>query len=462
MRRRWWLGGHEVEINPSQLGYDKKATAQPIVTANGVVSNPNRFYDRQLNFQLNILDQPTRIERPTMAKFPSGKYTAITEDAFFSQYYLLNTIGNSIDVYSRSGAVIKAFGIKQANVAFGKAVFTTTGNNGGSITDGNTDTYWDMLGNNGGDAVVDLGSLVTINSISFTTKMYTADIQVDISSDGTNYSTAFSLTSFSGGEKEQTISPSATRYIRLRVSNLTGNGGDSMFVSELSAKFIPVGNASGVAYMNGEVAWFYPNQGGGAAVVITDENGFENRKYYYANDANLKDVNHITYSSNDNSLYCMNKYGKIIAISLTDGSAIVKKQFTDYDTNANGSMAIYRSVHLYGDFIGVVKNSTVEYYTLSGYSIFHRIELPTNIVALTTDGMTRTFHMISNTKLQSLNMNLSIIELEQVKSVLGTGFFTLTDDSNIPKRVALTDMSVRRVREMSELRYEVSVNGIEQ
>lgn len=339
MKRRWWIGDYEVKINPKQSDSSMRATIQPIVMANGTVSSPNLFFEKEVNLTLDVVDQPTSIIRPYLKTFGNGYYTAITEDSFFNQFYLLR-LGNAVDVTDANGVTIKSF------------------------------------------------------PLAFT---------------------------------DPPIYDSAT----------------------------------GIAYLSGEIAWYFPRQAGTSVIVITDENGNQLRKYSY-NTTDMLDVLHICYNKGDGFIYTLNRYGIISRIDPTNGSATMLVQFADYNANRAADKSAYTGIHIYGNYIGILHSNMIEYYTLGGYyDLFHKIECPTGLTAITATDYSRTAHAITSSRFFALNLNLAVIDLEKLKVHLGVGFVTLRDENNTSKQVAITEMSVRRVRERAEVRYEVSINGTE-
>jgi hypothetical protein len=113
--------------------------------------------------------------------------------------------------------------IPGTNIALGRAAtassYQPTGTNGPQLpsyaTDGNYNTRWASEWLDTAWIQVDLGSVTTFNRVLLAWEAaYATSYQVQISSDGTNWTTVYSTTSGNGGFDDLAVSGTA-RYVRM-------------------------------------------------------------------------------------------------------------------------------------------------------------------------------------------------------------------------------------------------------
>lgn len=102
---RWKLGNYEMTINPSQNTFTANAQNQSVGTVNGTVSNPNLFYTKQIQFQIDIYEDRTSVDSVPTLSFASGTYLSVAEDRLLEQLFMLNKSGK-IDVYRKDATIV--------------------------------------------------------------------------------------------------------------------------------------------------------------------------------------------------------------------------------------------------------------------------------------------------------------------------------------------------------------------
>lgn len=118
-KRRWKLGSYELAYNPKSYGGEKSSTGEINITANGIVSSNNLYYQDDLQFVFDIYEKPTKI-LPSIKTYASNFYSSISEDENTANLTILRSGTNLYDVINKSGTTL--FSAKSVNLDAGAIV----------------------------------------------------------------------------------------------------------------------------------------------------------------------------------------------------------------------------------------------------------------------------------------------------------------------------------------------------
>jgi hypothetical protein len=111
VKKRWMFGGYELKINPKTFNPSYSQTSSGEVTANGIISTNNDFYDKQLDFSFDIYGAPTNFSTDAMVSFSNGLYVSITDNILNDEIFCLKS-NNVVDVISTlSGSISRSISL---------------------------------------------------------------------------------------------------------------------------------------------------------------------------------------------------------------------------------------------------------------------------------------------------------------------------------------------------------------
>jgi hypothetical protein len=99
--QRWKLGSYQLKYNPKADSRSKRATEGEQVSVTGLVSNPNLYYDNNINFAIDLYDKPTYYEASYLSTFTANKYAAMTEKKVSGSLYCLRL--GAVDIIYKDG-----------------------------------------------------------------------------------------------------------------------------------------------------------------------------------------------------------------------------------------------------------------------------------------------------------------------------------------------------------------------
>lgn len=332
MKRRWKFGVYDLKYNPKSLSGGKTATGDILMTANGLVSSNNQYYEEELQFTFDIYEKPTNF-LSAIKTYSNSYYTSVTEDDFTANLTVLRKGTNLCDVFTKAGTT----------VALGKSLNL----DGGSI----------------------VSSIVRINS-----------------------------------------------------SNI--------------ACMFPTGN-----------------------LIICADNGVQIGKYTYT-DQDIKDTISMTWDGNT-YIYLLNKFGRIFKVNRSNGSVSTECTFADFGTNKSNAKPSYTGIHLTNNgYIGVVNGNRILYFNMQ-YDVIHSISLPIDSVSSISYGQySGSYYITTDSLLRGFLPNMSPIEVDKIKKQLSTGKITIVDENNISNSLFVKKMSIDRIRNLQDSRYEIAISGL--
>lgn len=134
---------------------------------------------------------------------------------------------------------------ESANVALGKTAIASTnmgGNTANNVTDGSAETRWESEHSDNQWIYVDLGKVYDIDGVKLTWETAAGkDYTIDVSVDGTNWSTVDQKVNGNGGTDQFDFNTVNARYVRMNGTTRTTGYGFSIFEFEVYGK-----EASGV------------------------------------------------------------------------------------------------------------------------------------------------------------------------------------------------------------------------
>ena len=212
-------------ISNMSLGSTSVATNAQL-TVNVSVSDPNGDplrYNLMLNSK--YIDSSTGLQYANFTQTGPGTFsvTPPNKPGVWKVYiYVYDGQGN-VGVQSLSFKVVPPT-VNGTNVALGKTTTASsyqTDSTGGcpcpasNATDGNLSTRWASAWSDPQWVEVDLGQVTTINHIQLVWESaYAVSYQIQVSNDGTNWTTIYSTTTGSGGVDDFSVSGSG-RYVRM-------------------------------------------------------------------------------------------------------------------------------------------------------------------------------------------------------------------------------------------------------
>jgi hypothetical protein len=109
MAQRWKLGSYIVEYNPHLDTRGMRAMEDMVTTANGTVSNPNLFFDENIQFAINLYDKPTYVDSTATKTSTNNLYLSITEKISTNELFALRTGGYVDKINKTNGSVSSSF-----------------------------------------------------------------------------------------------------------------------------------------------------------------------------------------------------------------------------------------------------------------------------------------------------------------------------------------------------------------
>lgn len=225
---------------------------------------------------------------------------------------------------------------------------------------------------------------------------------------------------------------------------------------------LPTGNPISMAHMDSEVAFLY-RDATSSTVLITDENGSALRKYIYNN--TLGDISYLDSIGFDynKTLYATNPYGKIYSIDKTNGDQAFLVQFGDFSTNQSGGVKKYKSIHVLEkqgrQFIGLVTNGDIIYLN-SEYEVSCKAQTGlTNVAHVSFSNYVDKYLVLMSNGLREMTTNTCRLDIDIIKKIISSGMVTVYNELNLAHIMTITGMRVSRKKNMSEARYEISLEG---
>jgi hypothetical protein len=327
-KKRWTLGNYELKYNPKSRNVDSKAVASVNITANGLSTISNPYYEKTMDFTIDVYAKPSYFERQPFINNFTGNALAVSERKMSGETFCL--IANHIEVYDLHGIYLRQFNVNTVS---------------------------------GGTAV-------------------------------------------------------------------------AMSVSD------------------NHVYVYYNNQ----TLVAQDENNVQYAKYTYS-DNDLLDVISIA-SLSANSIYALNKFGKIFLLSENNSENTMIYQFSDFAANKTANKSMYGAIHIVNGYIGVMKDNYKLLYFNQLFEGIHGVELDRRITKSISYGeFTRKMRFLVGSSLQGVYPDLCGIDIDMIKNQLATGAVRISDDSNISRYLAVTSSQVKRIRNKQDTRYEVTISG---
>jgi hypothetical protein len=212
-----------------------------------------------------------------------------------------------------------------------------------------------------------------------------------------------------------------------------------------------------IAIDSSRLVAIYPN----GDLTTFDENGIQISKYTYS-DNDYRTSNSITWDG-DRYYYVLCKYGKIMTIDKTNGTLSDFYTFDDYfDNSTFGSNAPYRGIH-FADFsktlLGVMKDNLIMYFDTS-MNVVTGINIDDRYIAsVSSEGIFYNSIALTYTEVLGFTPNLSGAEVQNIKNIASAGAFVITDENNVTRTMFPSSLSVNRLRNKKDSRYEISISG---
>jgi len=195
------------------------------ITINSTGSHMLNIWSREANFQLDgiyVTKANTTIPGGTFIAVPPGT-TVINPTACSITTVVETSGGTTSDPMT-------------INLALNKTATATrqeSGYEASKSVDGNSGSFWWAKSTSTHSIRVDLGSLLSISKASLVWGSYYAkSYQVEVSTDGSNWTRVVSATSSGGGTREHAFTIRAARYVRVICSNASASNG--YVIKELS------------------------------------------------------------------------------------------------------------------------------------------------------------------------------------------------------------------------------------
>lgn len=269
----YWRVDEQANGNPTTGNVWQFTTGVPPSAPAGLAAS--QIYDRQVRLAWNSVAGATSYQLKRGMQ-PGGPFTTVatTSGTSFTDegltggvtyYFVVSSVnGNGEGPDSAPVAVATRVNLARGGTATASSV--TGSNTEAKGVDGNTGTRWESQYSDPQWIQVDLGSTCVLDTYRIRWEnSYSKTFQLQLSNNGTSWTTIYSTTTNSGGVQILNLAPASARYVRIYSTQRSGTYGHSLWefeifgTGDLSAgqanRPSPADGASGVL-TNKDLSWF--------------------------------------------------------------------------------------------------------------------------------------------------------------------------------------------------------------